>query len=137
MGEVLETMTVDIFTKVPVPRFEEVPKIVFETQERLVKIPLALSIDRRVDVPEVMEVETLTQVAVHETQFIDKHIPRIQVQPVEKTVEIPVHLMREVVQEVPEIQLVEAIVQEFCPSVQEVKKQVPRSRSNSPAPPLL
>jgi len=77
-------------------------------------------------VPEVIQVEFVTQVARIDEQIIDKPVANIRTEVTERIVEVPVNILEERLVEVPQVQTVEVIKQVGIEQYQDVPKHIPK-----------
>merc|ERR1719277_2046095 len=82
--------------------------------------------ERVTEVPQIQEIEAVTQVLRPHTEMKDKPVPDYETQAVERLVEVPHVIISERAVEVPQVQIAEVVRQDLQPIIKEVVREIPR-----------
>jgi len=114
----------EAIVKVPKPQIQripkEIPKMVLQSQEKVVDIPQILRHERAVEVPVVKAVETVTQIPQEQVQMVEKPVHRVVTQVQEREVAVPMTVVEQRLKRVENV--VEKVVR------QEVLEEVAQTR---------
>jgi hypothetical protein len=94
--------------------------------EKVIDMPHTLREERPIEVPQRINVETITRAPRPSYETVPREVPKVQIQPSEQIVEVPQVLNVEQPVAVPQIQKVDLITQVSRPSVEYVDKRVPK-----------
>merc|ERR1712176_1116299 len=92
----------------------------------VVDTPTTLSVERPVEVPQIMTAEAITQVPVAEVAYVEKQIPKVMTEAIEKIQEVPQVLVEEQLVEVPQVQMAEVIRQVPVEVLQPRQRGIPK-----------
>jgi hypothetical protein len=99
---------------------------VLQPVEKFEDVSIALTVERPVEVPQILTAEAVVKVPVEQTQIVEKQIPQIMTEEIQRIEEVPQVLIEERLVEVPTVQVAEAIRQVPKEVVQMRKKVIPK-----------